>query len=311
VMHSMYVAHREADDDVVMDLFSILSLLITRMTTMSRLILLLFLSCCVSDALSSPTRRLETPNLRNQLHSPSYALRGGASSSVLQLSPEALRLAETLAPKVGILTSTALYFAPAAAVWEAIKSDNIGDLNPLPLAIMSIVSVSWLAYGLASQDVYVALSCIAGCVGSIGYVVAVLPLLQGSKNKKQLRATQAVVMLGTATVLGLWTTLGLSKFPMTRVSSTLGMFASALFCILSASPLSTIKTVVKTRNSSSILGTVTAAQVINCMLWGGYGLAVQDKFLWGPNFVGLGLGLMQLTLKILFPAKTVASRAQV
>lgn len=224
-------------------------------------------------------------------------LRGGA----LQLSPEALALAETLAPKVGVLTSTFLYFAPAATVLQAIKDDDIGSLNTLPLALMAIVSLSWLAYGVAGRNIYVALSNIFGCVGSIGYVVGILPLL--SKRKSQLRTTQGVILAGAAALLSLWTYLGLSHAPAATISTSLGLFASALFIVLSGSPLSTIKTVVSNRDSSSILGTLMAAQVVNTALWSAYGVAIKDRFVWGPNMVGLGLGLVQLVLKLAFPAK--------
>jgi solute carrier family 50 protein (sugar transporter) len=224
-------------------------------------------------------------------------LRGGA----LSLSPDAVRLAETLAPKIGIFTSTYLYFAPTVAVLSAIKADDISDLNPLPLAFMSVVSVAWLAYGLSARDKYVALSNIAGCIGSIAYVLGILPLLKN--NKRTLRMTQGVILAGYAATLCLWTYLGLSGASAAKISSLLGLFASGFFIILSGSPLSTIKSVFANKNSKSILGALTAAQVVNTSLWSAYGLAVKDAFVWGPNVVGLGLGLVQLLLKIVFPAK--------
>jgi solute carrier family 50 protein (sugar transporter) len=238
-------------------------------------LLALIFSLSSASALNSISPVAETRRLQQQqLH-----IRGGALSLSLD---DAVHLAETLAPKVGILTSTALYFAPAAAVLTAVRSDEIGDLNPLPLAIMSVVSVAWLAYGLSARDPYVALSNIAGCVGSIGYVVGLLPLL---KDKGQLRMTQAVVVAGSAATLGLWTFLGLSGAPAAKISSALGLFASGLFILLSGSPLSTIKAVFSTRNSGSILGSLTIAQVVNTALWSAYGLAVKNRFVWGPNIV--------------------------
>lgn len=228
-------------------------------------------------------------------------LRGGG---MLHLSPAAAALAETLAPKVGILTSTALYFAPALAVLRAIDKDDMGDLNPLPLAVMSIVSVSWLAYGIAARDNYVALSNIGGCIASIGYVLGVLPLLAKEKRQqRQLRITQGVSLVGASSVLCLWTYLGMTRAPTDHISSVLGLFASALFIVLSASPLSTIRSVLSTRDASSILGSFTAAQVANTSLWSAYGLAIRDRFVWGPNVVGLGLGIIQLILKLCFPNK--------
>jgi solute carrier family 50 protein (sugar transporter) len=90
---------------------------------------------------------------------------------------------------------------------------------------------------------------------------------------------------------------------MAQITSSLGMFASIISIILSASPLFTIQQVVSTRNSSSILGSLTMAQVVNALLWSMYGLAIRNAFVYGPNLIGLGLGLAQLALKITFPSK--------
>ena len=221
------------------------------------------------------------------------------TTSLSAISPEAVALARTLAPKVGMITSTALYFSPTWSVRNAVKENDMGDLNPLPLALMATTSISWLAYGLSARDNYVALSNIAGCIASVGYVVGILPLLR----KKSLRQTQAVVMAGVASLLSLWTYLGVSRAPIAKMSTTLGLFASTLFILLSASPLSTIKTVIARKNSASILGSLTTAQVTNTFLWTVYGLAVKDLFVWGPNAAGLGLGLIQLFLKVVFPSR--------
>ena len=79
------------------------------------------------------------------------------------------------------------------------------------------------------------------------------------------------------------------------------MYASLLFIVLSGSPLSTIKAVVRTKSSLSILTPLTCAQVVNTVLWSVYGLAIGDAFVYGPNVVGLGFGLIQLFLKLVFP----------
>ena len=69
----------------------------------------------------------------------------------------------------------------------------------------------------------------------------------------------------------------------------------------------TIKSVLKRKDASSIYAPMTLAQCANCGLWTAYGyLAIGDIFVWGPNLTGLLLGLVQLTLKLVFPAKKVA-----
>ena len=50
------------------------------------------------------------------------------------------------------------------------------------------------------------------------------------------------------------------------------MYATIICIILFGSPLSTIASVVKERDASSILAPFTAAQVANCLLWTVYGL---------------------------------------
>ena len=54
----------------------------------------------------------------------------------------------------------------------------------------------------------------------------------------------------------------------------------------------------------SPLAPVTLPQVSNCALWTTYGVfAARDIFVWGPNGIGLLLGLAQLSLKLCFPSK--------
>jgi len=129
--------------------------------------------------------------------------------------------------------------------------------------------------------------------------MTVLPLLKGA----QLQTTQNIVVGLSAVTINLWTWLALTNKSLEQVSSALGLFASGLFIVLSGSPLSTIKTVFSTKNSKSILTQLTFAQIINTALWSAYGLAIKDKFVYGPNMTGLGFGLIQLALKLVFPSK--------
>lgn len=208
-------------------------------------------------------------------------------------------LITTLIPKIGIITSTLLYFSPMAAVRIASRDELLGDLNPTPLAIMAVSSICWLVYGLSIRDPYVTLSNVPGSIASIWYVTAVLPLLKGA----QMKTTQNTVVGLAALTINLWTYLSLTNKPVEQVRSLLGLFASALFVVLSGSPLSTIKTVLSTRNSGSILTPLTMAQCTNTALWSLYGLAIRDKFVYGPNLAGLGFGIIQLILKLAFPSK--------
>jgi len=211
-------------------------------------------------------------------------VRGGYDTMDSALSMNAFRVITKIAPRLGIFTSTALYFSPALAVLKAVRASSLGDLNPIPLGIMAIASVSWLAYGLASRDPFVALSNIVGCIASIAYVIGILPLM-GKNGGRQLRTMQTIVISGAAGCLCLWTALVLSNLPSPTACSTLGLFASGIFIVLSGSPLSSIGEVISKKDASTILTPFMFAQLINTFLWSIYGLTIKDQFVWGPNIM--------------------------
>ncbi|OEU11762.1 hypothetical protein FRACYDRAFT_191872 [Fragilariopsis cylindrus CCMP1102] len=237
-----------------------------------------------------------------------------------------LRIAESYAPKFGIVTSIFLYLAPAKVVWDIISkskestklykfrsnnnkkqkkkisnNSNLDGLNPIPIAIMPCVAISWFIYGLVTSDPYIIIGNGVGSVLSIAYLIGILPLMNNSNNNntvnsnnKQLFWTQMTVLTSSITTLGLWSILGfltsdtLSKSAVANgavLGEALGIYASIFFIILCSSPLSTISKVIKTKNSSSILGQLTIAQCINTTLWSIYGLAVKDRFVYGPNII--------------------------
>jgi solute carrier family 50 protein (sugar transporter) len=66
-------------------------------------------------------------------------------------------------------------------------------------------------------------------------------------------------------------------------------------------PLSTIATVLKTRNSRSIHVPTMITNTANGAFWCAYGIAVHDYLIGGPNGVGAFLGGIQIVLCVLFP----------
>ena len=103
-----------------------------------------------------------------------------------------------------------------------------------------------------------------GCVAAVTAIVNMLPLMQGRGN---LKGVQTVLVGGTLSNLCLWSYLIFSGMSGQARSKILGLYASAFCVILFGSPLSTISKVLAKRDSASILGAFTFAQVVNCALW--------------------------------------------
>lgn len=80
-----------------------------------------------------------------------------------------------------------------------------------------------------------------------------------------------------------------------------------LFCIiLFASPLSTLRTVVATKNANSIPLPFTLACLVNCGLWSITGLFDMHDFnIYFPNILGLIFAILQLLLILFYGNKVV------
>ena len=166
---------------------------------------------------------------------------------------------------------------------------------------MVIGTGAWVSYGLSCQNPWISATNIPGAVVAMGQLLVMLPLM---KSGAQLKQFQSVVLGGTACTLLLWAKLIFGGVSAAVRSQVLGTYATIICIVLFASPLSTIASVVKNKNAASILAPLTISQVSNCALWTTYGVfAARDIFVWGPNGIGLILGLAQLSLKLLFPSK--------
>lgn len=213
-----------------------------------------------------------------------------------------LHLADVFAPALGVLTSNALYFTSLPTVLAARKSGSLGPFNPLPSTIMVISAFSWLCYGLAVANPWVVASNLPGAAVVLAAFVIMLPIM--GKDHKALEACQIAIVGGATTSLCIWTWCIFSRVSAFVRAKYIGYFASAIFVTLAASPLSTIRTVISERDSASIYAPLTVAQCANTLLWTIYGMmAAKDIFVYGPNAVGLALGVVQLLLKLIFPSK--------
>ena len=168
------------------------------------------------------------------------------------------------APAAGVLTSNSLYFSALPAVIAARKSGSLGPFNPLPSTIMVLSVFAWLCYGLAVANPWIVASNLPGAAAGLATFVILLPLM--GRDHKALAACQGTFVGGAMATLGLWTFAVFGGVSAALRAKLIGYFASAIFVVLAASPLSTIRTVLAERNSASIYAPLTAAQCANTLL---------------------------------------------
>ena len=83
----------------------------------------------------------------------------------------------------------------------------------------------------------------------------------------------------------------------------IGYVVNLNLCFFYFAPLTTMVEVCRTRCSASIHRPTTLMTCLNSFFWLAYGLAVTDPFIYVPNGVGLGFGLVQALLLCLYSSK--------
>jgi solute carrier family 50 protein (sugar transporter) len=119
---------------------------------------------------------------------------------------------------------------------------------------------------------------------------------------KQAPAPQETIML---VMVLIWLTtislISLADISQSTKELIVGCVVNVNLVFFYGAPLSTIRTVLQTRNSASIHLLTMATNTANGAFWGAYGLAVLDPFVYVPNGLGAALGVVQIFLVLTFP----------
>jgi len=221
---------------------------------------------------------------------------------------------EYVCPTIGIFVSTALYAAPVNSLAAALKRRSLGVLNPTPWGIMTGNCFGWLVYAYYSRDPFVLASNIPGMIVSLwlnfgasklqyyNFMESESRIESNDGNDRSAERTllftpQDKLMLGVLSswiaivVCVSWLGIGYG-----HEKEIIGIIVNINLLFFYGSPLQTLKTVLVEKSSDSIH---TPTMVLNCAnagFWAAYGLAISNPVIYGPNCIGLFLGLSQATL---------------
>ncbi|OEU18582.1 hypothetical protein FRACYDRAFT_182833 [Fragilariopsis cylindrus CCMP1102] len=209
-------------------------------------------------------------------------------------------------PSIGIVISTALYSAPAKSLAKALKRKSLGDLNPKPWAIMTGNCFGWLAYAYYTKNPFVLASNIPGLLVSFWLNAVQSSSLLDEESSQSITinvfTSQDILLLE---VLSLWMIIlvgvGWLGICNGKEKEVVGLLVNINLLFFYAAPLQTMSTVVKKKGSNSIH---TLTMILNCLnagFWGIYGLAINDIVIYGPNSIGLLLGIIQAILCCIYP----------
>ncbi|KAF1328192.1 Bidirectional sugar transporter sweet15, partial [Globisporangium splendens] len=100
--------------------------------------------------------------------------------------------------------------------------------------------------------------------------------------------------------------LGITSQSKSTVGDVVGWIAVTVCVLLFASPLATIRRVIRTKNAASFPIALCVVGFVGNSLWVIYGAMIGDLFMWGSNAICVTLGFVQIIVYIIYnPNKKV------
>lgn len=175
-------------------------------------------------------------------------------------------------------------------------------MNPDVFPLLFGNGIGWVIYACCTSNVFVFAANFTNVLVGMFYVLTGY-MLAASDSARQRIEIMSISMLA------LWSSLGFAATQITDEgtrNNVMGATANVIVLLLFASPLSTVATIIREKSAASINKPFALVQVLNCILWllyGLFGLTVPDVYIWGPNAMGLGLGILQVVLLVRYGSK--------
>mmetsp|Transcript_13992 Transcript_13992/g.30254 ORF Transcript_13992/g.30254 Transcript_13992/m.30254 type:complete len:297 (-) Transcript_13992:751-1641(-) len=207
-------------------------------------------------------------------------------------------------PSFGNLIGVIMLLSPIKAVWNIRKEGKLGDINPLPYPMTAINCLGWVIYGAVVRD---PLIIPANIVGVLFGMLATTTAYPACSRKMQ--DVLQVLLAASGLYYCLLSILHTYALDAHGQKEMWGLSCVLILMIYYTIPLSTLLHIIRTRNAASIYLPLAATAILNGGLWTIYGLAVQDINIWGPNVLGVALGVVQVVVRLMLGAKPLTPAA--
>ncbi|XP_071927769.1 bidirectional sugar transporter SWEET7-like [Coffea arabica] len=206
------------------------------------------------------------------------------------------QVVRTIMGILGNFTSFCLFASPVFTFARIVKMKSVEEFHPYPYLAGALNCFFWVFYGSPMVHPNSILVIITNSIGFVLELAYLAIFFHFSHSKKQRLIVvfgligEAVFAAGIAliTLLVFHNTDGRSLF--------VGAICVAFSIILSASPLSIMKQVIKTKSVEFMPFWICLAGFCNGTVWAVYALLPLDPFILTGNGVGALLGFVQLCL---------------
>eukprot|EP00039_Didymoeca_costata_P016101 m.282472 g.282472 ORF g.282472 m.282472 type:complete len:300 (+) comp16337_c0_seq63:1597-2496(+) len=215
-------------------------------------------------------------------------------------------------PSIGIFISLIVFMTPFREIKQLAKDKDLGTLNPYPYPIMMGAQACGLTYGLVLKDYFFFFSNYPGTILCTWYTLQCLSCNMANKTRDIMQKILMVtVLILTVEVLVLFVSIpdegkddndddddGKDDVRVTIAGTLFVIYLAVMYY----SPASTVMHIIKTKDASSILPPLQLAVTTNAVIWLTYGLFIEQPYIWGPNVVGLVIGVLLFVLYFIYPS---------
>jgi solute carrier family 50 protein (sugar transporter) len=198
------------------------------------------------------------------------------------------------------VTTIVLLFSPLPDFRRIHTQQSTGEVRVLPVLMLGVNCYTWAAYGFLSGAYFPVMSINAfGALTSLAFTAV---FYRWSADRRPLHKMGAVTaawvfIVLLFVVLCRTDVLALSSNAQEKI---VGYIAVIINVVLYASPLQTMKLVLKTKSAASLPATMCCVNLVNGSLWVLYGILAADMFVLSPNALGVALSAVQVALCVKF-----------
>lgn len=199
-----------------------------------------------------------------------------------------------------IIASITMRVSPFPDFYRVHKQRATGEVAVLPVVLLCTNCYMVAIYGYYIDNFFPVFSVsVFGVLTSIAFIGVFYYWSTERPGIHKICAVAAAFMaLDTIyAILASAGVTGQSKHQIATVTGWVTIFSSiAMF----ASPLATIKKILRTKSAASLPFALCLCNAINCSLWVAYSAVIDDMFILAPNAAGSALGFAQVVLWFIY-----------
>ncbi|KAG8479256.1 hypothetical protein CXB51_029757 [Gossypium anomalum] len=204
---------------------------------------------------------------------------------------------------IGNIISILVFASPIKTFWWVVKKKSTENYKGVPYITTFLSTSLWTFYGIMNPDGLLVVT--VNGAGAIFQLIYVILFLVYAPKDTKVKTAKLVAILDVG-FLGAVIALTLLAFHGRMRLTFVGIICAGLTIGMYASPLSVMRTVIKTKSVEYMPFLLSFFLFLNAGVWSAYALLVKDIYIGVPNAIGFILGSAQLILYLMYNNKKSA-----